>query len=205
MNEIPAGVSEGSYDELAFKPAPGGFVFRAAGLWPFVPAKHYLVSSEQKAAILDQLARARGKFFTTAILAVSLAVVAADALAAPIPGYLFLLLMAPDLWLASVHHRSQAVRPLIASLTPSQDRITLREWCAAYAAVGSWVIVLWTIAFAVFTVEYSPIGFDRLHAWNRSILDPGTLVAWSLTAVCACATAFLLYITILKLRRSERR
>jgi len=46
-------------DAMLFKPAPGGFIYRAPNPWIFGRADHYIVSEQQKAELLEMLVARR--------------------------------------------------------------------------------------------------------------------------------------------------
>jgi hypothetical protein len=140
-------------EEAAFKPVAGGYVFQPPSLyWPFARSRGYLVNEAQKAELADCLRRQRRRIFLlvvvyvfgfglTAAVGMSgggqrispvgfIAIVAVTVLAA------VLIAIVPHIYLM------RTLRPLIADLPRTDERITLRDQLHSLAAAIS-VKLLW--------------------------------------------------------------
>ncbi len=127
-----------------FRPAPGGYVYREPYRWPFGPARHYLVNADQKAKILAIVVPKRPilwqiVLWSTLCLMVAIACVALwlytghdtptalDTLA-----MILLTVVQVILALAILFWwKRRRLRPLLATLTPTDLRITQAEMRAA--------------------------------------------------------------------------
>lgn len=127
-----------------FRPAPGGYVYREPYRWPFGQAPHYLVNADQKAALLAIIVPKRPILWQVALwsalcLMVAIACVglwlytghdtptALDTLA-------IIVLTVAQVILALVilfWWKRRRLRPLLATLTPTDLRITQSEMHAA--------------------------------------------------------------------------
>ena len=132
--------------ESLFRPAPGGYVYREPYRWPFGEAPHYLVDAEQKAALLA-IVIPRRPFLWQGILWGALCLMVA---AACISVWLYtghdtptgidmvgmVVLTAAQVIVALTvlfWWKRRKVRPLLATLTPTDLRITQSEMRSAAA------------------------------------------------------------------------
>jgi len=125
--------------ELMFRPVEGGFLYRAPSHCLFGRSQHYLVNAEQKATLasahrtmvlqmlfsmiigLPIVALIAGAFFPVRSSALELAYLGVIALVGIAIGLILNVLLL------------RKVNPIIATLTPSKDRITRRDTFSAQA------------------------------------------------------------------------
>lgn len=120
-----------------FQAAPGGYVYREPYGWPFKHALHYLVTEDQKIAILDVVVPRRPILWQVALWSTLCVFVAVDCVAlwlytghdTPTGFDIFavLALAATQVLVALVilfWWRRRQLAPLIATLTPTELRIT---------------------------------------------------------------------------------
>src|SRR5262245_41786555 len=125
--------------EIAFKPAAGGYVYRAPSLWPFVSGGHYTVNEQQKAELAGHHLRMLRALFWL--------IVAGGAIGGPLVGAFW----SGNLWmglaiaglvglaigLGASGWLLHKVRPIIATLKPTGERITQGESFKAQARAYS--------------------------------------------------------------------
>jgi len=112
--------------EIAFKPTAGGYVYRAPSLWPFASGKHYLVNEQHKAMLAGYH---RGMFRTLFWLIVVGAGIAGPLAGAFLSVSLWLklgmsLLIGLAIGIGASAWLVRKVRPIIAGLEPSHERIS---------------------------------------------------------------------------------
>jgi hypothetical protein len=126
---------------VVFKPVPGGYVYRQPTHWLFGSPVHHLVADEQKAALLALYSASTRPVFRTmgiCLGAVTAALGTALFLWAyhfgyAVPGSLSLIVMIAmmaSIYPASVAGRGvlvQRLRPILATLPPTNERITASE------------------------------------------------------------------------------
>jgi hypothetical protein len=127
-----------------FRPAPGGYVYREPYRWPFGKAPHYLVTEDQKALILD-ITVSKRPILSQVVLWTTLCAMAAISCiglwtatghdtptAIDIIGALVLTFAQLILALAILFWwKRRRLRPLLATLPPTDLRITQSEMRAA--------------------------------------------------------------------------
>ena len=125
--------------EMVFKPAAGGYVYRAPSLWPFVSDGHYIVNEVQKAALTARHLRMFRALFWL--------IIAGAAISGPLAGAF----LANSLWMAlgtgglvgltiglgANTWLVRKIRPIIADLEPTRERITQADLLRAQAKVYS--------------------------------------------------------------------
>jgi len=137
-------------NSLIFRPVPGGYVYRSPSQWIFGASQHYLVSEEQKAQLVATMKIRRPALLAFAILtAAVLTAVAAAAivwLVSPhenptlIDGGMIAFLVLGGLYLefcGFVRYRMRLLRPILPTLTPTEQRITNRQVQAAMDKIVS--------------------------------------------------------------------
>jgi hypothetical protein len=126
---------------VVFKPVPGGYVYRPPTPWLFGSRAHHLVTDEQKAALLALYsASTRPVVRTIRISSAALTAVLGTALSLwarhsgyDVPGLFSLIVMVAmiaSIYLASAAGRGvlvQRLRPILATLPPTNERITASE------------------------------------------------------------------------------
>lgn len=129
---------------LLFRPVPGGYVYREPYRWPFGQAPHYLVNADQKAALLDLTVSKRPILsqvivWATLCLMVAIACVATwlytghDSPTAPDTLAIIVFTVVQVISALAIHFwwKRHRLRPLLATLTPTELRITSSELRAA--------------------------------------------------------------------------
>ena len=120
-------------EELTFRPVDGGFLYRAPNRWVFGRYRHYFANADQKAALASAHRTMMRQTFWTIIIGA--------AICAPLAGvflpshsnaqqlaYLGVsALIGLAIGLTLNFLLLQKVNPIIATLTPSNDRITRRD------------------------------------------------------------------------------
>jgi hypothetical protein len=165
-----------------FRPAPGGYVYREPYRWPFGEVPHYLVSADQKAALLAIILPKRPilwqvVLWSTLCLMVAIACVglwlytghdnptALDILA------LFILTVAQVFLALAILFwwKRRRLRPLLATLTPTDLRITQIEMrAAATNAMSGKQLVMAGVA-GVFAATAMLINAALQLAWRQPI------------------------------------
>jgi hypothetical protein len=120
-------------EELTFRPVDGGYLYRAPNRWVFGRYRHYFVNADQKAALASaHRTMMRQTFWTIIIGAAFCAPIAgvflpshSNAQQLAYLGVSALIGLAIGLTLNFL--LLQKVNPIIATLTPSNDRITRRD------------------------------------------------------------------------------
>ena len=126
---------------VVFKPVPGGYVYRPPTPWLFGSRAHHLVTDKQKAALLALYsASTRPVVRTIRISSAALTAVLGTALSLwarhsgyDVPGLFSLIVMVAmiaSIYLASAAGRGvlvQRLRPILATLPPTNERITASE------------------------------------------------------------------------------
>jgi len=125
--------------EISFKPTMGGFVYRAPSLWPFASGRHYLVNEQQKAILAGYHL---GMFRTLFWLIVVGAGIAGPLAGAFMSASLWLkmgisLLVGLAIGLGASTWLVCKVRPIVAGLEPSRERITQGDSFRAQAKAYS--------------------------------------------------------------------
>jgi hypothetical protein len=136
---------------VVFKPVAGGHVYRRPAAWLLGSSQHYLVNEEQKAAIRAILTRStRPVLWTAGISWVALSALSGAALSlwsyrsgfhAPgLDGFIAMLAMVlsiyPAFFVISRQVLLRRLRPILATLPPTDERITSREEREAMEAIA---------------------------------------------------------------------
>lgn len=127
-----------------FRPAPGGFVYREPYRWPFRQARHYLVDTDQKAALLAITVPRRPILWQAVLWGTLCLMVAASCIglwlytghdtptALDILAVAVLTIGQVTLGLAGLFWwKRRRLRPLLATLTPTDLQISQAEMRAA--------------------------------------------------------------------------
>jgi hypothetical protein len=141
-------------EEAAFKPVAGGYVFQPPSLgWPFARSRCYLVNEAQKAELAACLRAQRRRVFLMLVAymlivvglmvavgisgsapRISSAEFIAIVIATPLAG--MLIAIVPHIYLV------RTMRPLLADLPRTDERITLRDQLQSLAAAISGKLLL---------------------------------------------------------------
>jgi len=150
--------------ELSFKPIAGGYLYRAPSPWLFGPARHYVVGEEQKAALaLHHRAMLRLAFWLIVMmggLAVPLAALFLPSQNLAYIGASMLVGLAIGLSInAWLFHK---VKPIIAELTPSVERITQHDMFGTQASTFSrrYVLGFAVLSFVMLALSAARPIFD---------------------------------------------
>jgi hypothetical protein len=140
-------------EEAAFKPVAGGYVFQPPSLyWPFARSRGYLVNEAQKAELMACLRRQRRRIFLLLMVYVfgfGLTVAVGASVSAQLMSPLWfiaivLVTVLAVVLIAIVPHiyLMRTLRPLIADLPRTDERITLRDQLHSLAAAISGKLLL---------------------------------------------------------------
>jgi hypothetical protein len=120
-------------EAIMFKKVPEGYVFRAPNPWVFGRARFYLVNDAQKAQLLAIITARSQAVFWIALVALIGASTAAIAYGSghddPTAGDVVIMLALLPVWiyaavLISIGPMARRLQPLLAGLTPTDQRIT---------------------------------------------------------------------------------
>jgi len=159
------GIQEGN-----FKKADGGWIFKAPSPWLIGPAPHYLVNDIQKATIAKRLRRSTASniaLFAFAFVILGYITGRMPEVAIEVAWYVAL----PILVAISVANQYLVIRPLIAGLPRSSDRITFSDQIRTESLMRG--IVCFTL-FAILAVAQMvrTFGFDVNGLHVRPGVDP---------------------------------
>jgi hypothetical protein len=180
--------------ELSFKPVTGGYLYRAPSPWLFGPAPHYIVTEEQKAALaIQHRAMLRQAFWLIVVM---------GALAAPLAGLFLptqgipfiaasmLIGLAIGLFLNALLVRN--IKPILAGLTPSAERITRLDMFGKQAETFSrrYVLSFAALSFVMLALSaarpiFDPAGRDVIAIVGVAIFALAT-VYWCALLVAQC-------------------
>jgi hypothetical protein len=165
-----------------FRPAPGGYVYREPYRWPFGDAPHYLVNADQKAALLAIIVPKRPilwqvVLWSTFCLMVAIACVglwlytghdnptALDIVA------MFIITVAQVILALAILFwcKRRRLRPLLATLTPTDLRITQIEMRAAGTNAMSGKQLVMAGVAGVFAATAMLINAALQLAWHQPI------------------------------------
>jgi hypothetical protein len=188
-------------EELMFKPLENGrYLYSAPKLWFFGPARHYIANAEQKAALASaHRTTMRQTFWTIVVAAVACGPIAgmflpshSNAQQIAYLGVAVLAALAIGITLNALLLRK--VQPIIATLTPSSERITRRDMVGIQATTFSrgYVLGFAMLSFVMLALSAA-----------RPIFDPAgrDLIAVVGTTLFGFCTVYWCAIYIAKWRR----
>jgi hypothetical protein len=158
-------------EELWFKRVPEGWLYRAPSPWLLGPARHYLLDEAQK----TELAGLHRRGWRLLVLAIVVVVAAAVPLTSAELGHPLAVLAAHALigltigvlWNA---YLVRTVRPVIAGLTPTAQRITRGEAIETQIAVfsGKHLVLFGLLSTALFALVTLPplLGSEGWDFWS---------------------------------------
>jgi hypothetical protein len=179
-------------EELTFKPVEGGFLYRAPNPWLFGRGRHYIVTEEQKAALAAHHRKTMLQVFCAIIVAAGACGPLAGIFlpsAAIMPQIMLLggaMLIGLAIGLSLNALLLRRIRPIIATLTPSAERVTQRDMFGTQARIFSRGYVLGFAALSLVLLVLSaarPI-FDPA---GRDLIAVVGIVMFSLTTLYWCA------------------
>lgn len=177
-------------EELSFKRAPDGWIYRASNPWLFGHARYYLLGEEQKSDIAGHHRR-MWRFLLLAILAIAatgvpvslavfddkhaLATLGITILVGLVVGFV------ANLWLY------RTIRPVIAGLRPTTQRITQADVLKAQVAVFSrgYMLFFGLLSLALFAlIALQPLltsaGWDVRSLCGALLFGSGTIYWFAL-------------------------
>jgi hypothetical protein len=180
--------------ELSFKPVAQGYLYRAPSPWLFGPGRHYVVNAEQKAALaVHHCAMLRQAFWS---------IIAMGALAAPLAslfpptqgttyiGVSILIGLAIGFFLNAL--LVQKIKPIVAGLTPSAERITQRDMFGKQAQTFSrrYVLGFAVLSFVMLALSaarpiFDPAGRDMIAIMGIVLFGLATIY-WCALFVAQC-------------------
>jgi hypothetical protein len=138
---------------VAFKPVPGGYVYRAPSAWLFGPRNHYLVNEAEKAEILSIIRGSSGPVLWIAGLSSIASIVLGAGLLwtyrsshpqstlADIAAWIIMIVLIFAGLLISRGFLMHRLRPILAGLPLTNERITTLEARQLVAKAGPGVIL----------------------------------------------------------------
>jgi hypothetical protein len=184
-------------EELTFRPVDGGFLYRAPNRWVFGRYRHYFVNADQKAALASAHRTMMRQTFWTIIIGA--------AICAPLAGvflpshsnaqqlaYLGVsALIGLAIGLTLNFLLLQKVNPIIATLTPSNDRITRRDTFTQTTTFSRGYVLGFTVlSFVMLALSaarpiFDPAGRD-LMAFVGITLFGFAAVYWCAVYIAKC-------------------
>jgi hypothetical protein len=169
--------------EMSFKRVPAGYVFGAPNPWLIGPRQYYLLNEQQKSEVAVRLRRMWGYLFVAIVVAVSVIVpVSLSGIdQRPVTAFAIDVLVGLAIGLALNAYLYRSIRPVLAGLAPTAERITRGEAFQTQITVLSrgYIAFFGLLSLAMFalggaaTVLLRWLGFlvDRGRAPVRSNYD----------------------------------
>ena len=184
-------------EELTFRPVDGGFLYRAPNRWVFGRYRHYFVNADQKAALASaHRTMMRQTFWTIIIGAAFCAPLAgvflpshSNAQQLAYLGVSALIGLAIGLALNSL--LLQKVNPIIATLTPSNERITRRDTFTQTTTFSRGYVLCFTVlSFVMLALSaarpiFDPAGRDLMAVVGITLFGFAA-VYWSAVYIAKC-------------------
>jgi hypothetical protein len=185
-------------EELTFRPVEGGYLYAAPNLLVFGRKRHYLVNAEQKAVLASA--------HRTMMLQVFWAIVIGAAAFAPVAGQLLPLqssaqqlaflgaaaLVGLAIGLALNALLLHKIKPIIATLTPSNDRITRRDMFGTQTTTFSrrYVLGFTALSFVMLALSAArpildPAGRDLMAVVGITLFGFATIY-WCAVCIAQC-------------------
>jgi hypothetical protein len=186
-------------EELNFRPVEGGrYLYRAPSPWVFGPYRHFAVNAEQKAALASaHRTMMLQTFWTIVIGAGAFGPIAgvflpsqSNAQQLAYLGVAMLVGLAIGLALnALLLHR---IKPIIATLTPTSERITQRDMLGTQAATFSrgYVLGFAALSLAMLALSaarpiFDPAGRDLIAVMGITLFGLATIY-WCAVYIAKC-------------------
>jgi hypothetical protein len=184
-------------EELTFRPVDGGYLYRAPNRWVFGRYRHYFVNADQKAALASAHRTMMRQTFWTIIIGA--------AICAPLAGvflpshsnaqqlaYLGVsALIGLAIGLTLNFLLLQKVNPIIATLTPSNDRITRRDTFTQTTTFSRGYVLGFTVlSFVMLALSaarpiFDPAGRDLMAVVGITLFGFAA-VYWSAVYIAKC-------------------
>jgi hypothetical protein len=204
-----AGLYDG-IEETTFKRIAGGYVFQSRNPWFFGPSHRYLVDEAQKAEIAgcirETLKRIKPYVFAAAVIIPIMIAAGAFWLVThgcATVGNIVLLALAPFIpYIGLMHAYSmRRLRPLIAGLPRTNERITVCEGTSKFAVKASFKILLLMLLGPVLLIIANAMIVIGVTLDGRSLHNPHMMLFS--TAMCALSAAYTSYLMILRMREKR--
>ncbi len=177
-------------EELSFKRVPDGWVYRAPNPWLFGSARYYLLDEAQKSEIAGHHRRA-WRFLWLAIVVIVAASVPMTASDLDAPRSFAVLagnmLIGLVVGMISNGYLCRAIRPVVASLRPTTQRITRGEAIERQIAVfsGRYILFFGLLSSALFALTALPplltsAGWDAWSVCGALLFGPGAVYWFAL-------------------------
>jgi hypothetical protein len=185
-------------EELTFRPVEGGFLYRAPSPWLFGRYRHYFVNTEQKATLASaHRTTMRQIFWTIVVGAVAFAPIAgvflpshSNAQQLAYLGVAALIGLAIGLTLNAL--LLLRVKPIIATLTLSSERITQRDMFGTQATTFSrgYVLGFAALSFVMLALSaarpiFDPAGRDLIAVIGIALFG-FTTIYWCAVYIAKC-------------------
>jgi hypothetical protein len=176
-------------EEMSFKRVPEGWVYAAPKPWVFGSGRYYLLSESQKAEIASQLRRVWRVLLAAIIVVVAVAVPISlprfDE--HPVAGLALAMLAGLVIGLLSNTYLCRAIRPIVAGLQPTTQRITQGEVLKTQVAVFSrgklmffGLLSLAMFALASFRPLLTEVAWDATSIWGAFLFGACTIYWFAL-------------------------
>jgi hypothetical protein len=204
-----AGLYEG-IEEAAFKPVPGGYIFQSRNPWFFGPSHRYRVNEIEEAQIADcirETLRRIKRFVFIMMVVIPLALVAgifwlaAQGMATVGPVLLYALALFVPYYAAIHIYSTRRLRPLIAGLPRTTERITISEGSRSFASTASTKLLTVMIAGPALGFVSNAMILIGATLDGRPIHNLPTLV-FGITA-SLLATGYFVFLMIMRFRQKR--
>jgi hypothetical protein len=183
--------------EMSFKRVPAGYVFGAPNPWLIGRRQYYLLNEQQKADVAARLRRMWRYLFVA--VAVAVGVIVPITLSGfeqrPVTAFAFDILIGLAIGLALNAYLYRSIRPMLAGLAPTAERITQTEAFQTQITVFSrrYIAFFGLLSLAMFALTAARPLFG-FAGWDF----------WSVTGALLFGTGTIYWaaLYVLKLRRS---
>jgi hypothetical protein len=174
-------------EEMLFKRAPDGYVYRAPNPWLFIGGQYYLLNEQQKTEVAARHRR-NGRYLTMAmVVAIGAGVIIGSPWfdTHPIAMLLGAVMVGFAIGFAFNAYLAHAVRPILAGLEPTTQRITRRDALATQITVfsGQKILAFGLLSLALFALSVAtPLVTST--GWNAmsivgTVLFGATTLYWA--------------------------
>jgi drug/metabolite transporter (DMT)-like permease len=179
-------------EAIMFKKVPEGYVFRAPNLWVFGRARFYLVNEVQKAQLLAIITARSQLVFWFALLALIGACITAMAYGSghdnPTAGDVVIMLALLPVWiyaalLISIRPMAGRLRPLLAGLAPTDQRITaldLRRAVRNTVSFGQYVAL--AVSQLIMSAAFIVLVWQKTDGGRVSVFQDGGVLVFVFAA-----------------------
>jgi hypothetical protein len=164
-------------EAAAFRQVENGYIYSSP--WFVGPSRHYLVNEAQKAAITERVRQLRwvmpvgaivGLFIGFFVVAMILSMVKPDRMTWDNRWFALMLAAAAPIMATAYMYMIYKLRPLVAGLPPTRERVTWSDRLKVRAARTSWSCLLGVgVPFGVL-VLLSVLRFAVTGLWNELVL-----------------------------------